>query len=509
MVIREQESLEISLDYIGVTSDGSNLPGGLIAPHAALVQARGVPGPERVFMSVKRARNDEPDLSLPSHVIDRIIQPVVRFMHVEAASGGVLLLFTIAALVLANSPLAPAFMNFWNTPVGVSVGAFEFRHSLKHLINDGLMAIFFFVVGLEVKRELVLGELREVRRAMLPLLAALGGAIAPAAIYLYLLRGQPGGQGWGIPMATDIAFVVGCMALLGPRVPHPLRVMLLTLAIADDIFAILVIALGYSAGIRWPWLGAALSGLAIVYLSRKAGVRSFGVFTVLAFAVWYAFHESGIHATVAGVALGLLTPARNYVTDAMYRQVLDRAGDELHGSNGAPPSDLPARLRRIQWLTREVISPLEYLLNALHPWVAFGIMPLFAFANAGVPVRLGDLGEPVALAIMYGLVLGKPIGIVVASWLAVTLRIAERPTGVGWPAIIGAGCLGGIGFTMALFIAGLALQDALLDMAKIGVLAASLISAVLGMLLLRVTLPDQQSRSPLAAPSPAGGRGSG
>jgi Na+:H+ antiporter, NhaA family len=439
-------------------------------------------------MPTDTSRDSKYRPSVPAEPIDRIVEPIVRFLHVEAASGIVLLLFTVAALALANSPWSKAFLELWKTPVGLSIGSFEFRHSVKHLINDGLMTIFFFVVGLEVKREIVLGELSDLRRAVLPLAAALGGAVVPAAIYLGLQHGQPAQDGWGIPMATDIAFVVGCVALLGSGVPHGLRVMLLSLAIADDIMAILVIAIGYSDKLDMLWLGIGVAGFVVIYACGRLGVRSFGVFTFLGTAVWFAFHESGVHATVAGVIIGLLTPARSYVSETLYKDVVDRARQQLH--NGLQPTaDFPDMVRRMQWATREVISPLEYLLNAVHPWVAFVIMPLFAFANAGVPVALSDVNSPIAIAVIAGLTVGKPLGIVVVSWVSVSLRIASLPTGVGWGAIFGGGCLAGIGFTMALFIAGLALRDPLLDMAKIGVLVGSFTSAVAGMVLLRLTLP--------------------
>lgn len=427
--------------------------------------------------------------SLPSEPIDRIVQPLARFLHVEAASGIVLLLFTVAALALANSPLADAFLGFWKIPAGFSFGDFELHHPLKHWINDGLMVVFFFVVGLEVKREMVFGELRNLRQAMLPFAAALGGMAMPAFIYLALQYDGPGARGWGIPMATDIAFVVGCVALLGARVPHSLRILLLTLAIIDDIGAILVIAIGYSSGIHWPWLAAGGSGIVLVYVCQRLGVRSFGVYTLLGAGVWFAFHESGVHATIAGVILGILTPARSYINEAQYRQVLDRARATLVDDFLDLTPDLPAKIRRLQWVTREVISPLEYLLNKLHPWVAFMIMPLFAFANAGVPIQVDSLTAPTAIAVILGLLLGKPLGVLGASWLAVRLGWTSLPASLGWSALIGGGLLAGIGFTMALFIASLALQGDLLDIAKIGVLVGSFLSALIGMMWLFATLP--------------------
>jgi NhaA family Na+:H+ antiporter len=432
--------------------------------------------------------DDGQRVALPEEPIDRLVGPFARFLHVEAASGIVLLLFTAAALALANSPLADGFLGIWKTPLGFELGDFQVRHSLKHWINDGLMAVFFFVIGLEVKREIVLGELRDARRAALPIAAAIGGMVAPAAIYLSLQAGQPAEAGWGIPMATDIAFVVGCMAVLGSRIPHSLRVLLLSLAIADDIGAILVIAIGYTETIHWGW---GVAGIAGVSALARLGVRSFGIYTVLGAGIWFAFHESGIHATIAGVAIGLMTPARSYLSETLFGQMLDRATQVVQGGGFESLSDRAGRVRRFQKATREMISPLEYLESFLHPWVGFVIMPLFAFANAGVPFVLSDLGDPVAVAVGVSLVIGKPLGIVAVSFLAVRLGLARLPEGVGWGALAGGGLLAGIGFTMALFIAGLALDEPALNAAKVGILAGSTVAAVAGVgMLLALLRPD-------------------
>jgi NhaA family Na+:H+ antiporter len=400
---------------------------------------------------------------LPRAPIDRLVGPFTRFLHVEAASGIVLLLFTGAALGLANSPLADGFLGIWKLSLGFEFGDFQLRHSFKHWINDGLMAIFFFVIGLEVKREIVLGELRDIRRAALPIAAAMGGMVAPAAIYLLLQSGQPAERGWGIPMATDIAFVVGCMAVLGSRIPHGLRVLLLSLAIADDIGAILVIAIGYAEAIHWGALAWGVVGIAGVSALARLGV-----------------HESGIHATIAGVVIGLMTPARAYLSESLFGQILSRATQVLQGGGFEGLSDRAGRVRRFQRAARELISPVEYLEGLLHPWVAFLIMPLFAFANAGVPFQLSDLGDPVAVAVGISLVIGKPLGILAVSALAVRLGLAGLPDGVGWGAVAGGGLLAGIGFTMALFIAGLALDGAALNAAKVGILAGSTVAAIAG-----------------------------
>jgi NhaA family Na+:H+ antiporter len=427
---------------------------------------------------------------LPEKPVDRLLEPVTRFLHVEAAGGIALLAATGAALLLANSPWAEGFLRFWKTPIGFQIGEFEAVHSLKHWINDGLMVIFFFVIGLEVKRELVLGELRELRRAALPIAAALGGMIAPAMIYLAFQWGGEAARGWGIPMATDIAFVVGCMALLGPRVPHSLRIVLLSLAIVDDIGAILVIAVGYTESLDFVALALGAAGIGAIVGLLRLGVRNVGLYTVLGILVWFAFHESGVHATIAGVILGLITPAESWVSRGLLGAIIHKAG---HVFSGEAAESSPAHygtLRHVEAASREAISPLERLENSLHPWVGFVIMPLFALANAGVPIQLSELTAPVSLAVMAGLVIGKPLGIVLFSWLAVRTGLAALPDRIGWGVMLAAGCLAGIGFTMALFIAGLALTGEVLDTAKIGILAGSVVSAALGIGLLLAILPN-------------------
>jgi len=423
---------------------------------------------------------------LPEEPVSALTGPISRFLHVEAAGGIILLTATAVALAAANSTWADAWFAIWKTPVGFEIGEFRMVHSLRHWISDGLMAVFFFIVGLEVKRELVVGELREARSAALPIVAALGGMVVPAGIYVALLAGGEGVRGWGIPMATDIAFVVGCMAILGPRVPRGLRVMLLSLAIVDDIGAILVIAVGYTEGLSVPMLLAGFGGIAFMLLLRSIGVRIVSVYVAVGVVVWFFFHESGVHATIAGVLIGLLTPARSWVSPGLLGKIVTKAGAFLAG-DGTPR---PGLLRQVETATRESVSPLERLEKGLHPWSSAVIMPLFALANAGVPVRLDAFGSPVALAILAGLVIGKPVGVLSFSFLAVKLGIARLPERVGWGAVTGGGLLAGIGFTMAIFIASLALDGELLEVAKIGVLGASALAAVLGMAVLRATLPD-------------------
>lgn len=415
-------------------------------------------------------------------------------MHVEAASGVVLLAATVVALVLANSAWSSGFLGFWKTELGFTLGSFDMHHSLQHWINDGLMAIFFFVIGLEVKRELVVGELRDARRAALPIVAAMGGMIAPALIYLALEAGGPGARGWGIPMATDIAFVVGCMAILGSRVPNGLRVMLLSLAIADDIGAILVIAIGYTESLNMSALVLGFIGLGLVFFLSRIGVRSLLMYTLVGVLVWLAFHESGVHATIAGVLLGMLTPTRAYLEEGVFGQILDRAADIFHGGDWDEVSHRALKVARFRDAARETVSPVEYLEAILHPWVGFFIMPLFALANAGVPFEMSDFANPVAKAVAAGLLIGKPLGIVLFSLVAIRLGLARLPDRVGWGALVGAGFLAGIGFTMALFISGLALEGDILDAAKVGVLGASALAATTGMLLLVWCLPKRGSK---------------
>ena len=425
----------------------------------------------------------------PHERVDRLVGPFQRFMHVETSGGVVLLAATATALILANSPLAERFLALWQTTLTIGIGDFQMSHSLKHWISDGLMAVFFFVIGLEVKRELVLGELRDLRKATLPIAGALGGMIAPAGIYLAFQWGEPTARGWGIPMATDIAFVVGCMAVLGSRVPPGLRVMLLSLAIADDIGAILVIAFGYTDSLAWGWLFFAFGVVALLRVLSRIGVRAVSVYVMGGAAVWLGFHESGVHATIAGVILGLMTPSTSWIGSERLRNLWRLADSYMHGERWETAGDRRSVLQTIERTMREALSPLERLENALHPWQSFFIVPLFALVNAGVAFQLSDLAEPVAIAVMLGLVVGKPLGIVLFAWLAVRLGLGRLPDGVSWPVLLGGGCLAGIGFTMALFIANLALPDAALSAAKVGILVGSLVSAVLGMALLLRALP--------------------
>jgi NhaA family Na+:H+ antiporter len=420
---------------------------------------------------------------LPRGPIDALAEPLVHFLNIQATSGVVLLVVTVAAVVLANSPAKATFLGFWQTPVAITWGDQSLELSLLHWINDGLMVIFFFVVGLEIKRELVHGELREFRKATLPIAGALGGMVAPAAVYLWLQWGQPGARGWGIPMATDIAFVVGCMALFGKRIPHGLRILMLTLAIVDDVGAILVIAIGYTRHVDLTALAMAGATMGAVLVAARVGIRSILVYVVLGVVLWFFFHASGVHATIGGVILGLMTPARAYLGDGRMAQFLERAAEILHG-DWEEEEERVADVQHLRRAVRETLPPSAYLQGTLHPWVAYGIMPLFALANAGVPFSVDAVGSGVAVAVIAGLVVGKPLGIVLACWLSVRAGLSRLPEGVNWPTLLGGACLGGIGFTMALFLANLALDGPLLEAAKVGVLCGSTVSGAAGILLL-------------------------
>ena len=413
--------------------------------------------------------------------IRRLTAPIRRFLHIEAASGGVLLACTAIALALANSPWATPFHEFWETSLKVGFGSWELDKSLHFWVNDLLMAIFFFVVGLEIKREIVGGELRTVKKAALPVIAALGGMVTPAGIYLLFNHVGPAERGWGIPMATDIAFVVGVMAAFGSRVPFGLKIFLLSLAIADDMGAVLVIAVAYTEQLQIGMLALAGAGFGLVILLNRLGVRQVGIYVIFGAGIWLAVYKAGIHPTVAGVLFGLLTPA----TALLNRQTLGLALTEVSGQldETSEFAELrPADVATLQYAAREAVAPLHRIEDLLHPWVGFVIMPVFALANAGVEIRPAAILDPVALAIAAGLVIGKTLGIVGFSYAAVKLGIAKLPRGVSWRMILAAGVLGGIGFTMSLFIANLAFPapPELRVAAKTGIITGSAVAAIVG-----------------------------
>jgi len=388
----------------------------------------------------------------------RLLSPIDRFLSIEASSGIVLLVSAVLALCWANSPWRAAYQNLINAPIGWRVAGFAFERSVEFFVNEGLMVVFFFVVGLEIKRELHSGELSDRRRAALPALAALGGMLAPAGIYLLFNAGTPAADGWGVPMATDIAFAVGALTLLGKRVPPALRILLLALAVIDDLGAIIVIALFYSGGIKIAALGVAGAGILLILLMQKLRFRSPWAYVIPGIVIWAGTLASGVHPTIAGVVIGLCTPVR-----------------APSGQDGS--------------------SPAERIQQALHRWVAFGIMPVFALVNAGVSVgdaRLTDGGATLLIGVVVGLAVGKPIGVMCASWIAVRAGVAALPAGVRWSGVFVVGLVAGIGFTMALFIATLAFPPGpLIEVAKLGIMLASLVAGVIGLAAGRWLLPGR------------------
>jgi Na+:H+ antiporter, NhaA family len=421
---------------------------------------------------------------LPREPADRLTKPFMRFLRIEATAGMVLLLSTLLALSLANTAWSSSFLAYWEMPAGVRVGDIEISRSLKHWINDGLMTLFFFVIALELKRELVLGELRNPRMAALPVAAAFGGMAVPAGLFSLLVGGGPGASGWTTVMSTDTAFVIGCLAMLGSRIPGSLRLFLLSLAIFDDVGAILVVAIGYGEALNWLALGTAGLGLAVVAGIARLGIRSIPVYFAIGGGIWLAFDASGVHATLTGVILGLMTPARSWVSDTRLHAILDRVSAHPPGDHWSGDTAARSDLHRAGVATREALSPIERLEMALHPWVAFAIMPFFALSNAGVPIADANFDLALTTAIVAAFVVGKPVGIVLFSFLAVKLRFGTRPSELPWSLLAAGSLLTGIGFTMALFIAELAFEPELLNSVKLGVLGASVTSAVLGVLAL-------------------------
>jgi NhaA family Na+:H+ antiporter len=427
---------------------------------------------------------------------DRVLKPFQEFFRQEAAGGLVLLACTVLAMVLANSPLAGEYHDFWQIEIRAGFGPWNIAKPLHVWINDGLMAIFFFAVGLEIKREVLVGELASIRRAMLPIAGAVGGMLVPALIFFILNAGHPGANGWGIPMATDIAFALGILALLGKRACLSLKVFLTALAIVDDIGAVLVIAFFYTATLSVAALGTAALFLAGLIAANRMRVDNPLVYTVLGIGLWAAFLQSGIHPTVAGVIIAMTIPARPRLNAAEFLQ-LSRKELDIFGDADSPEMHILANEKRRRSAAslirtgRLVQTPLQRIEHELHPWVIFAIMPVFALANAGVHIGpdIGSaLSDRVSLGIIAGLVIGKQWGILLFSWLAVKARLAALPGDISWKDIYAAGWLGGMGFTMSLFIADLAFgETSHLVFAKVAILAATVISAIGGTALFMTT----------------------
>jgi NhaA family Na+:H+ antiporter len=422
----------------------------------------------------------------------RVAQPIARFLHVEAAGGILLVGAAVVALVWANSPWSAAYETLWHTTVNISVGSYTFVEDLGHLVNDLLMALFFFVAGMEIKRELVVGDLRDPRKRAVPALAALGGMLVPAVVYALVNRGGEGADGWGIPMATDIAFALGVFALLGRWVPSPVKVLLLTLAIVDDLGAIVVIAVFYSDDVRIGQLviGATIIGAVVVL--QRLDVTYLPIYVIAALALWLLVYESGVHATIAGVAMGLTTPALPRQTDLEAEEVVD----VLEHIDDITPADVRATAEAI----RGSISACDRLIDALHPWTSYVIVPLFALANAGIELSADTFTSPspVFVGVALGLVVGKLIGVTTFSWLAVRAGLGRLPDGVRWAHVVGVAAVAGIGFTMSIFVTGLAFEDdpGFQADAKAGVFVASLLAAGIGAVVMASASRGERSDGP-------------
>jgi len=427
-------------------------------------------------------------------VRNRIGESVAEFAQLEAAGSMVLLAATVLALLMANSIGAQWWQDLWHTEIGAYIGSAELAQSALHWVNDGLMVLFFFVVGLEIKREIIVGELSSPRKAILPIIAAAGGMLVPALIYTVINQGTVTAGGWGIPMATDIAFALGVIALLGDRVPTSLKVFVAAFAIADDIGAVLIIALFYTAEVFPVWLAVGVALLFVLALLNRAGVDSPVPYLAVAIVVWFCFLNSGIHTTVAGVLVALTIPVKARTEPMVFVGWARGKIDEIEALDlpGAHVLETPDQQRcawELQTRARQIQAPLQRMEHVLHPVSTFAVLPIFALANAGVvlgTVGAGVFTTPVSLGVFFGLVVGKPLGIVLFTWLATRLRLADLPEGATWRHILGAGCLGGIGFTMSLFVSGLAFGSGeLQESAKLAILVSSVVAGIIGYAILR------------------------
>lgn len=452
-------------------------------------QVHALVGPPRGFPSTMHPAASSQDIPLAQRLTERAILTLERFLHIEAVSGIVLLLAAAVALLWANSDAAGSYHALWQVPVTFGIGAYTTSQSLHFWINDGLMTVFFLVVGMEIRREIHEGALSSLRLASLPLAAALGGVAVPALIFLAFNGAPPQREGWAVPTATDIAFAVGVLALLGRRIPSNVRVLLLALAVIDDLAAVLIIAFFYSGGLAYEGFAVFGAGLILTLGLQRMGIGSAWAYVVPGAVAWTGLLMTGAHPTLAGVVLGLLTPIRPRPARVPALEQLARTLTRM----AALPDRGPARQdtlgeiqRGLRQPLRDLTPPVIRVQMALHPWVAFGVMPLFALANAGVSLDGIDLGagasRDIAVGVVAALVVGKPLGVMAGSWLAVRLGWGDLPQGVTWGGILLVGLLAGIGFTMSVFIANLAFsQEALLGAAKVGVLLGSLLSAVAGL----------------------------
>ncbi|MGY4531991.1 NhaA family Na+:H+ antiporter [Pseudomonas sp. TE3786] len=428
-------------------------------------------------------------------VADKAFSALEHFLHIEAVSGIVLMIAAAIALIWANSPAADSYHHLWHLPLGIHLGELQISQSLHFWINDGLMTVFFLVVGLEIRREIHQGALATLKLATLPMAAALGGVVVPALLYLAINGSPELRAGWAVPTATDIAFAMGVLALLGKSIPPSVRVFLLALAIIDDIAAVLIIALFYSGGLEPSGFLIAAAGILLVLAFQHIGIASAYAYVLPGALLWFGLLKTGAHPTLAGVVLGLMTPVVSRASLESPLEMARRALSRIHGDTPA----LVQPVRELRDAQRELLPPVVRVQAALHPWVAYGVMPLFALANAGVSLGGVDLGDASAVTVMLGvlfaLVIGKPVGVMLSTWLLVRLGWCSLPEGMNWSWVALIGCLAGIGFTMSIFIASLAFADpGLLSAAKLGVLLASAIAATIGLLLGAIVVRRARAR---------------
>jgi NhaA family Na+:H+ antiporter len=424
--------------------------------------------------------------------IDKITAPVNKFIHQEHTSGIVLFISVLVAIIWVNSPLQHLYHHLWDIKFSLGFGGYVLDHSLHLWINDGLMAVFFFVIGLELKREFMAGELSSIKKASLPMVAALGGMLVPALIYFFINKGTASEHGWGIPMATDIAFALALLSIAGKHIPSSVKVFLSALAVADDLGAVLVIAIFYSSHIALMPLTVGIWLLVILLIGNKLGIRSIIFYLVIGFGVWVAFLLSGIHATIAGVLVAFTIPARTRINEKNYaeslRKLLFDFEKAIPNNSTLTTPEQHDTIEKIKELSMDAETPLQKVEFALHPWVAFGVMPLFALANAGIVIGsnfFSSLVNPVSLGVAVGLLAGKFTGVLLATWLMVKFG-AQLPAKASWKQIVGVALLAGVGFTMSLFISGLAFtHPEMIDQAKYGILLASLLAGVFGVMVLR------------------------
>ena len=442
----------------------------------------------RLWAKLGKMRTDEAPAPL------MILLPFQRFLQTEASGGILLLAATALALILANSPLAGLYHETLQTEIAINVGGAQVAESVLDWINEGLMALFFLVVGLEIKREVVVGDLRSPKRAALSVVAAVGGAVIPAAVYLALNAGGPGSRGWGIPIGTDTAFSLGVLALLGRRIPTGLRTFLASFAIVDDVVAVLVISVAYTKNISWVALAIVAGCFVLLMLANFLGVRRLAVYTVLGVALWLAMLSSGVHATVAGILVALTIPVRSRIDSSDFvrraREYLDAfAASGYSGLRMLTNEEQQAALEALEDSAEQFMVPLQRVESALHPWVAYLIVPIFALANAGIALNAGltqALTQPVTLGVLLGLVVGKPVGVFLSTWIVERAGFAVLPEAVTWRHMFGVAFLGGIGFTMSLFITDLAFESSAFNIqAKVGILLGSLVAGITGWLMLR------------------------